>query len=136
MKLISQICPHCGGKINIDLNRKQAYCQYCGNSLLLEDENTININKRFIDEARLKEAEVRLKELEYTHERFLSRVMKAKVCRTLILIYIAAIAIGWLVAGDEGVVSVLVYGGILMLFLKPKHVQEDEDKRRFWGQRL
>ena len=69
MKLISLICPHCGAKLTIDLDRRQAFCQYCGNTLLIDDENTININSRYVDEARLKEAEVRLKELEYLHER-------------------------------------------------------------------
>ena len=69
MKLISMICPHCGAQLSIDLDRRQAFCQYCGNTLLVDDENTININNRVIDEARLKEAEVRLKELEYQHER-------------------------------------------------------------------
>ena len=69
MKLISLICPHCGAKLTIDMEGRQAFCQYCGNTLLVDDENTININNRVIDEARLKEAEVRLKELEYQHER-------------------------------------------------------------------
>ena len=69
MKLISMICPHCGAQLSIDLDRRQAFCQYCGNTLLVDDENTININNRIVDEARLKEAEVRLKELEYQHER-------------------------------------------------------------------
>ena len=69
MKLISMICPHCGAKLTIDMEGRQAFCQYCGNTLLVDDENTININNRVIDEARLKEAEVRLKELEYQHER-------------------------------------------------------------------
>lgn len=69
MKLISMICPHCGAQLSIDLDRRQAFCQYCGTKLLLDDENSININNRIVDEARLKEAEVRLKELEYQHER-------------------------------------------------------------------
>ena len=69
MKLISMRCPHCGAELSIDMERRQAFCQYCGNMLLLDDENTININKRIVDEARLKEAEIRLKELEYQHER-------------------------------------------------------------------
>ena len=69
MKLISMICPHCGAQLSIDMDRRQAFCQYCGTKLLLDDENSININNRIVDEARLKEAEVRLKELEYQHER-------------------------------------------------------------------
>lgn len=73
MKLISLICPHCGAQLTVDMEGRQAFCQYCGNSLLIDDENTININSRIVDEARLKEAEVRLKELEYQHEREIRR---------------------------------------------------------------
>ena len=44
MKLISMICPHCGAQLSIDLDRRQAFCQYCGNTLLIDDENTVNID--------------------------------------------------------------------------------------------
>ena len=30
--------------ISFDLDRRQAFCQYCGNTLLIDDENTVNIN--------------------------------------------------------------------------------------------
>jgi DNA-directed RNA polymerase subunit RPC12/RpoP len=52
MKLISMICPHCGAQLSIDMERRQAFCQYCGTKLLLDDENSININNRIVDEAK------------------------------------------------------------------------------------
>ena len=38
MKFISTNCPACGAGLNIDIENKQAYCQYCGNKLLIDDE--------------------------------------------------------------------------------------------------
>ena len=64
MKLIKLTCANCGAELELDADRKQAFCTYCGAKQLIDDESI-----RIIDEARLKEAEVRLKELEYEHER-------------------------------------------------------------------
>ena len=61
-------CPNCGAELELDSERTQAFCTYCGNKLYIEDDS-IKITNRIIDEARLKEAEVRLRELEYQHER-------------------------------------------------------------------
>ena len=68
MKLIKLTCSNCGAEIELDADRKQAFCTYCGTKLYVDNES-INITNRIIDEARLKEAEVRLRELEYQHER-------------------------------------------------------------------
>lgn len=68
MKLIRLTCANCGAELELDADRKQAFCSYCGARLYIDDES-INITNRIIDEARLKEAEVRLRELEYQHER-------------------------------------------------------------------
>ena len=68
MKLINLKCSNCGAALEIDPERTQAFCSYCGAKLFIDDEN-INITNRIVDEARIKEAEVRLKELEYQHER-------------------------------------------------------------------
>ena len=68
MKLIKLTCANCGAEMEMDADRKQAFCTYCGTKLFVNDEG-INITNRIIDEARIKEAEVRLKELEYEHER-------------------------------------------------------------------
>ena len=68
MKLIRLTCANCGAELELDAERKQAFCTYCGAKQFIDDES-INITNRIIDEARLKEAEVRLRELEYEHER-------------------------------------------------------------------
>ena len=128
MRLISMLCPHCGAKLSIDMDRQQAFCQYCGNTLLIDDDHTVNINSRIVDEARLKEAEVRLKELEYAHEMSTTYAREEKTYRMLILVLIAALAIGYLTAGPGGFAYVLIFGGLALCFLKPKHryaVQQD-----------
>ena len=43
-----------------------------------------------------------------------------KTYRFLILIYIAALALGYLVAGAGGFAYVLIFGGLAVCFLKPK----------------
>ncbi len=121
MKLIKQICPNCGAQISIDPGRGQAFCQYCGTRLLIDDESTtINVNQRIIDEARLKEAEVRLKELEYAHEAADSYNKEMRSWRTLILIYIVALAVGYLVSPTRGFVYILIFGAFAVIFLKPR----------------
>ena len=64
MKIISLRCPECNATLHIDEGVNECYCQYCGAKLFLDDENVSVIHTyRKVDEARLKEAEIR-KELK------------------------------------------------------------------------
>lgn len=55
-------CPSCGAELTIkDDNRDFMFCEYCGTKVRLDDYQETH---RFVDEARLKEAEVRMKQLE------------------------------------------------------------------------
>ena len=72
MKVEKMTCPSCGA--NLDVKDKMAFCQYCGATLAIDDENrtiTHNYNRTFVtrDEARIRESErkenIRIKELEY-----------------------------------------------------------------------
>lgn len=38
MKLVDTICPSCGATLTIDQENKAAYCTYCGNRLIVDDE--------------------------------------------------------------------------------------------------
>lgn len=38
MKLIDTTCPKCGVNLRIDADRKQAFCEYCGAQILVDDE--------------------------------------------------------------------------------------------------
>ncbi len=66
--MISLRCQNCGAELQVEPDRSEVYCSYCGSKLLLDDKR-IQITRRIVDEAKLKEAEIRLKELEYEHER-------------------------------------------------------------------
>ena len=66
MKLISVKCPECGAGLNVEEDRKQVFCMYCGTKILLHNENEHIY--RHVDEARIKETEterlIRLKQME------------------------------------------------------------------------
>lgn len=66
MKLVSLTCPGCGANLSIEDGRKQCFCQYCGMKIMLDDES---ITYRTVDEARIKEAEVRMHEIDLLEKR-------------------------------------------------------------------
>ena len=67
INIIALKCPECGANLEIENNRKQCYCQYCGAKIIV-DNGSITYTYRKVDEARIREAEVneliRMKELE------------------------------------------------------------------------
>ncbi len=38
MRLIDMTCPNCGAKLQVDAEKKELYCSYCGSALLLKDD--------------------------------------------------------------------------------------------------
>lgn len=38
MKIVSMVCPTCGASLQVDVDQKNLTCNYCGNSLYVEDE--------------------------------------------------------------------------------------------------
>ncbi len=122
MKLINLRCSNCGANLEIDPNRQQVFCTYCGAKLLVDDES-INITNRIVDEARLKEAEIRLKELEYAHERELKEEKllseQKKVYRIAIIVYILALIISYSMFNADTLFGiVLIFGGIAIVTMR------------------
>ena len=122
MKLINLKCSNCGADLQVDPERKQVFCSYCGTKLLLDDDS-INITSRIVDEARLKEAEIRLKELEYEHERELReetiRQEQKRSYRISVMIYLAAMVITYLNGSFRDIFPlVLVFGGIALVTMR------------------
>ena len=80
MKLVSIKCPECSANLDVEEGRKHIYCSYCGAEIMLENENEKVYRK--IDDARLKEAEVRekvrLKELELEEYKIKSEEVQKK----------------------------------------------------------
>lgn len=55
-------CPGCGADLTVkDDNRDFMFCEYCGTKVRLDDYQETH---RYVDEARIKEAELEMKKLE------------------------------------------------------------------------
>lgn len=64
-------CPNCGANLSIDDSRDIFFCEYCGTKIRKESDHSytkVEQEIRYIDEARLKEAELKIKELESQNE--------------------------------------------------------------------
>lgn len=58
MKLITLKCPECGATLQLDQDRKECFCTYCGSKILLDEEiqkQDVRIEKRIIDEAAVEQ---------------------------------------------------------------------------------
>ncbi len=133
MKLISLTCSKCGANLEVDSERNFCFCQYCGTKLMIDNEQ-INIQSRFIDEARLREAEVRMKELEYQHERELKEEAAAaqlqkekRNWKVYALVYIAMLLLLSSLNTEVGG-AFIVLGFIALMMMKPK---EEVTKQAF-----
>ena len=60
-------CPGCGADLTVkDENRDFMFCEYCGTKVRLDDYQETH---RYVDEARIKEAELEMKKLEVEEKR-------------------------------------------------------------------
>ena len=127
MRLIKMTCPNCGAELELDAERTQAFCTYCGNKLYIED-GSIKITNRIIDEARLKEAEVRLKELEYQHEREIReetiRKEQKKAFGLSVMIFLIALIITLLIESLRPFSVLVIIAGIVLLSSRKKGVAQ------------
>lgn len=62
IQMIRLKCPACGANLEIESDRKTAFCTYCGEKILVHNDNEYTY--RHIDEARLREIELEERELE------------------------------------------------------------------------
>lgn len=135
MKLINMRCTNCGAELEIDADRRQVFCSYCGTKLMVDDES-VHITNRIVDEARLKEAEIRLKELEYAHEReireeTLLREQK-KVYRISLIVFICALLITYSIPGLRTVFGlVLIFGGIALITMRSGDKRNMQEHDRY-----
>ena len=96
INLVSLKCPECNAALAIEEGRKHCFCQYCGTKILIDDGSSTHTYRK-IDEARIKEAEVRerirLKELSLEEQKHLTKEKKrkSKIKYTIILGIIAAV---------------------------------------------
>lgn len=129
MKGINLICPRCGANLTINNvgSREYCFCEYCGTRIRLYDPNTTTY--RYVDEARIREAELnaqlREKELDLRLNREDEYEKKSEFNRNFfkkrIFIYLAiAMAFGFLafVVKDQSIsVAFTIPSGIAMIAL-------------------
>ena len=108
--MISLVCPNCGANLNVngEGGREFCFCEYCGARVKIVDPNTSTY--RYIDEARIREAElnaqIRMKELELQNGRdaqYENRVAgNRRFFRKRLLIYVAIAFVSMLITALIG----------------------------------
>lgn len=78
MKLISIKCPDCGATLDISQNRKECFCSFCGNKIILDDGST-TVTHIFVDKTREHELVLEEKKLAHEQEQMLNEKRKKKV---------------------------------------------------------
>lgn len=103
MKPIILKCPGCSAILEIDKDRKQAFCPYCGTKLSLYDENeyTININEIYRDEARIRELEI-YKQEQYEKHKVIEEKEQTRKRRLKISLYIVLFSVILAIIGHVG----------------------------------
>ena len=111
-------CPECGASINIEENRTNAFCSYCGAKIIITNENEYVY--RHIDEAGIKKAEtdrvVKLKQLEVSEKK-----ARIKLMRIRLALILAAVGVVVMIAGAllEHATDDDVFGTMMLLGLLP-----------------
>ncbi len=65
MEIKPIVCPNCGAKIEIGSEAKQCFCSFCGSQMIIDDGTR---TVRIIDEAKLKEVDLKRDKFEYKKE--------------------------------------------------------------------
>lgn len=123
VKLISVKCPECGATLNIEEDREQAFCTYCGTKVLLHNENEHIY--RHIDEAGIKQAEtdriVMLRKMELLEKKRATsqkvKTLKIGITVALGLVMLICFGIGYSVDGGSGALMVGMVCGIIIMYM-------------------
>lgn len=104
MKIIACRCPSCGANLQIEEGKKKVFCTYCGTPILVDDENR-TVTYRTVDEARIREAEMR--------ENIFKSQNDVKRLRTIIIgilagIVLLAIIASFIFATDSAIAILLL----------------------------
>ena len=112
MKLITLNCPRCGADLNVEAGRKYIFCEYCGQKIYIDDEvqrsehtENINYTYRNIDEAKIREADARIKEAELQERKDLrkeKRIAAKKKGRRFFLLIILLLVLFVILRGKIG----------------------------------
>lgn len=125
-------CPECGADFQIEEGRDMCFCTYCGNKILITNENEHIY--RTVDEARVKEAEakerIRLKELEI-EEKENAQDRKSKAISYAVAAGVAVVgALICLFSETAGLIGVVI-GMYIAIFTYTKSDNTKKKKRRY-----
>lgn len=118
IKFTSVKCPECGAILPMEEGRTQIFCSYCGNKIIMTNENEYIYRK--VDEAKMKQAEtdqiIQMKKMEIIEKKReeVARIKRIKVKITIILGIIAVISIG---IGSIGTNYGLIMPGLICCFI-------------------
>lgn len=105
-RFISVKCPECGASLDVEPERKQLYCSYCGSKILVDNDH--EYIHRHIDEAEIKRIEYErekyqnekgIRELEIELERT-KIVQSNRIKLILMAIWVTAIVIMFFIGRD------------------------------------
>lgn len=146
MEVVKISCPNCGATdIKEDSSGKLPnFCPYCDAPIVLDDgSKTIHIDNHFVDEAKVKEAELKRAQFEYQVRQEDLMDAKKKEWRKILVAWIAVVIVlmsvssafsntssglGTIITTFAGMV--LLFGGIAVYVMKPKDEAVLEKQRR------
>lgn len=134
--LIKLTCLQCGATLSIEEGREMLFCSYCGNKILINDENKHTIH--YIDDAEIKRAEtermIQLKELEIEEKKRANK--KVLVIIWLVLTFVLGLlGIIGMSIDEDGLIMCLMLAmavgiwGALGLFAFPAANKKNKSSR-------
>ena len=123
-------CPECGANLNIEENKSQMFCSYCGSKIIMINENEYIYHH--IDDARIKQVEtdriIQLKKIELIEKKRVSAI-KNKIFKLIISIPLGAIIFFCLVIGySENALGLILFGsccGLALILMWSGNNKED-----------
>lgn len=109
MELKGMTCPKCGATLNFTEDRDFCFCSHCGTQVYKEDKNNPTITYQEIDQAKIKDIELKNKKFDYwisNNEKLIKLILLAIVVAVAILVVMV------IIFGKEAVGS-----AILLLFV-------------------
>lgn len=88
IEFVKMKCESCGNMIDIDPNRKEGYCTYCGSKFMLVNSNEHIY--RTVDEAQIRkiEAEERIKMAEFEQKKHDDKILIGMIIGMVLFIII------------------------------------------------
>ncbi len=127
-------CPSCGADVKFDDGRTQGFCSFCGAKVVVSNENEYIY--RHIDEAGIKQAEVRMRELDLQEkkereaaEKKIAAEEQARQQNKKTLIIAGALAALGLIglAAKSAFLTLFLFAGVIVFFVgRAKRKKEQE----------